>query len=93
MHIAQYVRKYATSNARHNGPVNRDKIDSTIKWVEYSADIVKMTELLKTASFFDKYKLIDAIAVAERKKTWHYRQDNFNLKKASFLLQAFIRAK
>lgn len=92
MHIAQYIRKYAVSN-KTSGPVARDKINSTVKWVEYSADIVKMTQLLKTASFFDKYKLAAAIEVAERKKNWHYRQDNFNLKRASFLLQSFINAK
>lgn len=93
MHIAQYVRKYATSNARHNGPVKKDRINSTIKWVEYAADIAKMTQLLKTASFEEKYKLAEAMQIAERKKAWHYRQDNFDLKRASFLLQAFINAK
>ena len=92
MHVAQFVRKYTASNAK-SGPVARDKINSTVKWVEYAADIVKMTELLKTASFDDKYKLVTALEGAERKKAWHYRQDNFNLRKASFLLQTFMSAK
>ena len=93
MHVAQYVRKYNSTATNKSGPVNRDKINSTVKWVEYASDIVKMTELLKTASFDDKYRLVAAIEVAERKKTWHYRQDNFNLRRASFLLQAFLSAK
>lgn len=92
MHAAQFIRKYSVSNTK-TGPVRRDKIDSTVKWVEYAADLAKMTELLKTATFTEKYKLADAMLVAERKKNWHYRQDNFNLKRASFLLQAFLSAK
>ena len=92
MHIAQYIRKYAASNAK-SGPVSKDRINSTVKWVEYAADISKMTALLKSASFEEKYRLVAAIEVAERKKNWHYRQENFNLRRASFLLQAFLNAK
>ena len=92
MFIAQFIRKYTASNTK-SGPVRKDKINSTVKWVEYAADIAKMTALLKTASFDEKYKLIEAIETAERKKNWHYRQDNFDLKRASFLLQAFLNAK
>ncbi len=92
MHVAQFVRKYTASNTK-SGPVARDKINSTVKWVEYAADIVKMTALLRTATFEEKYKLVEAIEIAERKKAWHYRQENFNLRKASFLLQAFMNAK
>ncbi len=92
MHIAQFVRKYTAGNTK-SGPVARDKINSTVKWVEYASDIVKMTALLRTATFEEKYKLVEAIEIAERKKAWHYRQENFNLRKASFLLQAFMNAK
>lgn len=92
MHVTQFLRKYSAGN-KTSGPVAKDKINSTLKWVEYSTDIVKMSELLKTADFFDKYKLVAAIEIAERKKNWHYRQDNFNLKKACFLLQTFKNAK
>lgn len=92
MFIAQYIRKYTASNTK-TGPVARDKINSTVKWVEYAADISKMTALLKTATFEEKYRLVEAIEIAERKRAWHYRQDNFDLKRASFLLQAFLNAK
>jgi hypothetical protein len=92
MQVAQFVRKYSASNVK-SGPVARDKIDSTLKWVEYAADLYKMTQLLKTASFDEKYRLAAAMEIAERKKSWHYRQDNFNLRRASFLLQAFLSAK
>lgn len=92
MQVSQFVRKYSSSNTK-SGPVAKDRINSTHKWVEYSADIVKMQELLLKANFNDKYALMSALEVAERKKAWHYRQENFDLKRASFLLQAFINAK
>lgn len=92
MHIAQYVSKYSSSVSK-SGPVKKEKINSTLKWVEYAADIVKMQALLLRASFNEKYLLMRALEVAERKKTWHYRQENFDLKRASFLLQQFLNAK
>ena len=92
MHVAQFVRKYTANNTK-SGPIPKDKINSTVKWVEYAADIVKMQALLMRASFNDKHKLMSALDVAERKKAWHYRQDNFDIKRASYLLQAFLNAK
>ena len=93
MHVAQYVSKYSTSTSKKSGPVKKDKINSTLKWVEYAADIVKMQALLLRASFNEKYMLMAALEVAERKKNWHYKQDNFDLKRASYLLQQFLNAK
>lgn len=90
MHIAQFVRKYSAKS--NSGPVAKDKINSTHKWVEYSTDIAKMTSLLMSASFEDKCRLVQAIEIAERKKNWHYRQANFNLQKASFLLSCWQKA-
>lgn len=92
MHIAQYVSKYSSSNKK-TGPVKKDRINSTLKWVEYAADIVKMQSLLMRASFNEKYQLMAALEAAERKKNWHYRQENFDLKRASYLLQQFLNAK
>ena len=92
MQVAQYLRKYTLTSNKNSGPVARDRINSTVKWVEYACDLVKMQELLKTASFIDKYKLAEAMLVAERKKNWHYKQENFDLKRASYLLQKFISA-
>jgi len=88
MQVSQYVRKYSSVSSK-SGPVPKDKINSTVKWVEYSTDIIKMQSLLLKVSFNEKYALMDALEVAERKKAWHYRQDNFDLKRASYLLQVF----
>jgi len=71
---------------------NRRKINSTLYWVEYSFDIHDMSKLLmSTSNLNEKYILMDLLDVAERKKNWHFRQENFNLSKASELLQALIK--
>ena len=92
MRVAQFVRKYTiTSNGKKSG-VKRDRINSTVKWVEYSTDLIKMTELLKTASFEEKCNLATAMQVAERKKNWHYKQENFDLQRASYLMSRWKNA-
>ena len=71
---------------------NRRKIDSTMYWVEYSLDMHDMSKMLmSTKNLNDKYVLMDLLDIAERKKNWHYRQENFNLRRASELLQAMIK--
>ena len=93
MQVANYKLKYARTTLNKNLVVKRDLINSTHKWVEYSLDIRDMQKLLmSTKNLNEKYALMDALEVAERKKVWHYRQDNFNLARASQLLQAVISA-
>ena len=90
MKIANYVLKYSKSV---DGPlmIPKKKIDSTMKWVEYSLDIVDMQKMLMGASDLkDKYQLMDLLEIAERKKKWHYRQENFDVNRASTLLQTML---
>ena len=90
MKIANYVLKYTKSI---DGPlmIPKKKIDSTMKWVEYSLDIVDMQKMLMgTNCLKDKYQLMDLLEIAERKKKWHYRQENFNVSRASTLLQTML---
>jgi hypothetical protein len=92
MKIANYVLKYTKSI---DGPlmIPRKKIDSTMKWVEYSLDIVDMQKMLMgTNNLKDKYQLMDILEIAERKKKWHYRQENFNVSRASTLLQTMLNS-
>ena len=92
MRVAQFVRKYTiTSNGKKSG-VRRDLINSTVKWVEYATDLIEMNELLKTASFEEKCNLAAAMQVAERKKNWHYKQENFDLQRASYLMSRWKNA-
>ena len=91
--------KAANFVAKYTGPKGKgfilpyDKVKATEKWVEYALDIVDMSRIIMSADFNTKWKLAEALEVAERKKAWHYRQENFNLRKASFLLQTFLNAK
>ena len=91
MNIQSYKQKYSP-RAAGEMLANRRKINSTLKWVEYSFDIHDMSKLLiSTKNLNDKYALMNALDIAERKKTWHYRQENFNLNKASELLRELIK--
>ena len=47
---------------------------------------------MKTKDLKQKHQLMTALDVAERKKNYHYRQENFNLHIASTILQAFKNA-
>ena len=90
MKIANYVLKYTRAV---DGPlmIPKKKIDSTMKWVEYSLDVVDMQKMLMaTRDLKDKYQLMDLLEIAERKKKWHYRQENFDVSRASTLLQAML---
>ena len=90
MNVANYVLKYRKSV---EGPlmIPKKRIDSTMKWVEYSLDIVDMQKMLMgTNNLKDKYQLMDILEIAERKKKWHYRQENFDVNRASTILQAML---
>lgn len=85
-----FAQKYTTSTP--SSPT-RGKSNSTKKWAEYACDIVVMQEMLmKTKDLKQKHQLMTALDVAERKKNYHYRQENFNLHIATTILQAFKNA-
>ena len=84
MRAANFVTKYAAVNkSKHVVPY--DKIKATEKWVEYSLDIVDMSRLLMISDFDTKWRLTEALEVAERKKAYMYRHKNFDLKRASYI--------
>jgi hypothetical protein len=87
-----YAVKYTVNSRKGPMMIPRDKIDSTMKWVEYSFDIHDMNKLLMTTKSLDeKFMLMKALDIATRKKLWHYRQDNFDLHKASAILSALLK--
>jgi hypothetical protein len=91
MQVANYVRKYARTNSSR-AIIKKDRINSTHKWVEYSLDVADMQHLLMlTKNINEKFALLDALDVAERKKVWHFRQENFCLKTATYLLQVALK--
>lgn len=89
MNVANYKLKYAKTSSNKNIIIAKDKINSTHKWVEYALDIVDMSALLiQTKNLNDKYALMDALDVAQRKKDWHFRQANFRLQDAMRIFEA-----
>lgn len=84
MRASNFVAKYASSN-KSRAVVPYDKIKATEKWVEYSLDIVDMSRLLMISDFDTKWRLTEALEVAERKKAYMYRHKNFDLKRASYI--------
>ena len=89
MQVSNYIRKYANTGSRSVAIVKKDNINSTHKWVEYALDIVDMSAMLmQTKDLKQKYALMDALDSAQRKKDWHYRQENFRLQDAMRIFEA-----
>lgn len=80
MQARNYVNKYRTKS---KGYSNYYSIQATEKWVEYMLDIVDMNKILMSSDFNTKMDLLDAIAIAERKRDYMYRHPNFELAKAT----------
>jgi hypothetical protein len=80
--------KAANFLAKYIGPKGKafyssyDKVKATEKWVEYSLDIMDMSSILMASDFNTKWKLMEALEVAERKKAWMYKHKNFDVKRA-----------
>lgn len=89
MNVANYIQKYANTGSKKLVILNKDKINSTHKWVEYALDIVDMSAMLmQTKDLKQKYALMDALDSAQRKKDWHYKQKNFRLQDAMRIFEA-----
>jgi len=89
MNVANYIQKYAKTSSNKNIIIAKNKINSTHKWVEYALDIVDMSAMLmQTKDLKQKYALMDALDSAQRKKDWHYRQENFRLQDAMRIFEA-----
>ena len=82
MQAINFIRKYTASNTNNKGQVSFYKIKATEKWVEYSLDIVDMNKILMKSDFNTKWKLMEALDIAERKRKYMYNHKNFELKRA-----------
>ena len=84
MKAVNFVQKYTGPKSKgHILPY--DRVKATEKWVEYSLDIVDMSRIIMTVDFDTKWKLAEALEVAERKKAWMYKHKNFDVKRAAKL--------
>jgi hypothetical protein len=82
MQAANFVAKY--TGPKGKGFIQSyDKVKATEKWVEYALDIVDMSRIIMSADFNTKWKLAEALEVAERKKAWMYKHKNFDVRRAA----------
>lgn len=89
MLAANFIRKYTSSNSSKAVVVPYYKIKATEKWLEYALDIVDMQNaLLQTKDIDEKFNLMSALEVAERKKAYMYKHKNFNLDRALHIFNA-----
>ena len=87
MKAANFLQKYTGPKAK--GVIQPyDRVKATEKWVEYSLDIVDMSRIIMTVDFNTKWRLAEALEVAERKKAWMYKHKNFDDKRATTLFDA-----
>lgn len=83
------VAKYLSNNAPNRGAMSTSKIKATEKWVECALDIIDMQNaLMATKNVNEKFKLMDALEKAEKRKLYMYRHKNFNGYRAGIILSA-----
>ena len=87
MQAKNFISKYTSANNR-KAYGSFYNIKATEKWVEYALDIVDMSRIIMTVDFDTKWKLAEALEVAERKKAWMYKHKNFDVKRAAKLFDA-----
>ena len=80
--VTSFAIKYPKHSPKYEGKSLYSKIKATEKWIEYSLDVTEMTKLLTKASREERYILLAAMQIAERKRDYMYKHPNFNLKEA-----------
>lgn len=76
----------------NNKPDFFRKTNPNHRWVQITLDIKDMRKLLRDADFEERFVLSKAITAAERKRDWHYKQPDFDLATASFIIRQLERA-
>ena len=87
MKAANFVAKYSGAN-RSRAVVPYDRVKATEKWVEYALDVADMSKMLMTVDFDTKWRLMEALSVAERKKDYMYKHKNFDIRRALKIFDA-----
>jgi hypothetical protein len=72
------VKKYSGGAAKFN---------PTIKWVEYSLDLIEAKRLLQTSDFTTKFQVMSVITKIEGKVKFHQNHKNFDFQTATIQLQ------
>ena len=78
--MSNLFAKYKTENRKFKGGV--PKFNPSIKWVEYSIDLIEAKKLLQAADFTSKFQILALINKIESKVKYHENHKDFNLQKA-----------
>jgi len=93
MQACNFINKYSSTN-KSAGFSAYDRVKATEKWLEYALDVMDMQDaMMSSLDFTEKYKLAQALVVAERKKDYMYRHRNFDIKRAATLFNAVKHCK
>ena len=85
--VAAYHSLY-NPRSTSNVTINMRKADAIRYYVKHKLALIDMQKLLLTASFEEKYPLMESIKVAERKAAFWERHQNFNMQNAIIVLRA-----
>lgn len=81
-----FISKYGSFSKKSKFMPSYDDIDATKRWVQISLDIHEMNKiLLTTKNFNEKMDLLICLELAEKKRVWMVRHENFDSKRARFL--------
>jgi hypothetical protein len=78
--VKTLVAKYNRPKTKFKGGV--PKFSPTIKWVEYSLDLIEAKSMLQAVDFVTRFDLLKVITKIENKIYYHENHADFNLTKA-----------
>lgn len=89
MSLAHFKALYASTNTSNSKfKTAYDKQDATRYWLQHKVNLLDLTKLLQTASFNDRFTIVQLMSVAERKVKHWEKHRNFDLKSALVVLKA-----
>lgn len=74
------ITKYNRPKAKFKG--GKPKFNPSIKWVEYSLDLIEAKSMLQAVDFVTRFDLLKVISKIESKIYYHENHAEFNLNKA-----------
>jgi len=89
MSLARFKAIYASTNTSNSKyKTAYDKQDATRYWLQHKINLLDLTKLLQTASFNDRFTIVQLMQVAERKVAHWEKHRNFDQKTAITVLKA-----
>jgi len=83
--MSKLFLKYNTPAKKYRG--GAAKFNPTIKWVEYSIDLIEAKRLLQIVDFTTKFQVLSVVNKIENKVKFHQNHKDFDLRTATIELQ------